>query len=219
MYMFLLLALPCLTVIYNYTVAPYSTKQLIPVYTFGILAGFIFCAIKLFFVFISHIWTTSIIVNFISLYLHDAFIPYVIVYGLFLITTMKTDDIEYRIKAFTPLILSFMAIFIPYSVISENQQNVFFMIFIKPVLYGISVYLLGNTITLSYKLFSTKFHKTSILTGLLGLAISSLPALTETFWYLKFNWLIILLLILVQIILPLFYKSRKKDNSITEENQ
>jgi len=219
MFLFLLLVIPCLIVLYNNTAATYSTKELAPVYTFGILSGVVYCGFKLFFVFNSHIWTTSLFGNLFSLYAHDVLIPCVIVYGLFYLISSKTDDINYRIKAFTPLILCFMAIFIPYGIISSKQQNVFFMIFIKPVLYASMTYLLGNLIQAAYKNFSEKSYKTGISISIAAVIISMLPALAEVFWYHKINCFIIIFAVLVQIALPVLYKLSAPEALNTDTNQ
>lgn len=221
MYLFLLLVLPCLIVIYNHTIASYSIKELIPAYTIGFLSGIVLCTIKLFFIFSNHIWTTIAPLNFLFLYTHEIFLPCVVLFGAFLICTIKTDDLTYRIKSFYPLIMSFLCVFIPYEVISTQQQKVFFMIFVKPMLFASIIYILSELVFLAYKAFSIKMTKTGITISLFAVLFSVLPSLTETIWYHKAPTLVTIILSLFQILLPalyvIFIKNSKPVLKLSEE--
>ena len=96
-------------------------------------AGIIASAGTALFAYMHRIPEYSVSSNFFYYFLKEYAFPMILVYALYFFTTK--DSVEFRVKAFFPLIAAFYAIYMPYCVIaSSNAAFSFFQLFVKPVL-------------------------------------------------------------------------------------
>lgn len=131
MYSFLLLAIPAATLCYCFSHSEYRFRNfLIPALT-GMMAGILAACIKEFFIFSVYIPKGSVPGNMLHLF-KPTFFPCLALCGL--LTFFSKDDRQYKATALFPLISSFYAVYLPYTVISGPESRSFFLLFISPVL-------------------------------------------------------------------------------------
>lgn len=75
----------------------------------------------------------SLCSNFFYYFLKEYALPLVFVYALYFFATK--DSVEFRVKAFFPVVAAFYAVYMPYCVIASSSAAFsFFQLFAKPVL-------------------------------------------------------------------------------------
>lgn len=131
MILFLVLLFPIAIAIYFLQT---QEKKYLPAVYVGVMAGLLFCAFRIFFMYEHRLINASFLPNYLYYFFRNGFLPILFVYGLFYLFTK--DIQEYKISSFFPLISSFYAIYLPYYVVS-NTESVYtpYSVFLMPVLY------------------------------------------------------------------------------------
>ena len=189
MLLFLLLLMPLTLILFLYK-KPLRTVY--PLIFIGFACAVLLCGFKGFFMFSHRIVYYSFWRTFLSLFLTQTFLPIVILYGLFF--AISHDELSFKTDAFVPLIFTFYAVFLPFTVISETE-SIFsgYEILLKPALYGSMLVLMGFlTSSLFNAVFSNNIKKT-VLLSVIALIFLAGPALIETLYLLtSVHFLIVL---------------------------
>ncbi len=121
----------------------------------------------------------SVCSNFFYYFLKEYVLPLVLVYALYFFTTK--DSVEFKIKAFFPVVAAFYAIYMPYCVIaSASTAFSFFQLFAKPVLMLSEVFMASF---FAYKIYCTVVSKDIskiIVLSVLALVMLVIPPFLET---------------------------------------
>ena len=173
MYTFALLLLP--VVLAFYFVQSEKKVNIILLIT-GSVTGFLVFALKEFLTLSHRIVPLSVGSNFAYLFFREAFLPIVILYGIFFL--ISKDDLHFKFDAFFPLVASFYCVFLPYNVATSPEAKTAFELLAKPLL---TLCLLGS---LSHGLILIKESingKKILLVPAIALIIISfaLPAFAE----------------------------------------
>lgn len=99
----------------------------------GAVTGFLVFALKEFLTLSHRIVSFSFTSNFLYLFFREAFIPVVLLYGIFFL--ISKDDLDFKFEAFFPLIASFYCVFLPYDVATSPEAKSAFELLAKPVLF------------------------------------------------------------------------------------
>lgn len=144
MYLFLFILLPAALFIYFNT---WGEKKFITLAFTGLITGIIVCGIRFIFFFSHRLIPDSFFLNYFFYLVKIALAP-VLVYVVFIL--ISRDSVDFKIKAFFPLIASFNAIYLPYYFLTMSgsvYSN--YDLFFRPIIYlaflaGIA-YALWNT--------------------------------------------------------------------------
>lgn len=130
---------------------------------------------------------------------------------LFLVYCLLTKDSwEFKIKAFLPLTLSYMMVYLPYYILSASAPSVlFFHLFILPIL--ILGMLIGISCSLQY-LYDFVINKNilfSIIHSLFTIFFAILPAVILSLYDIDFSLVLIIILTLLNIVMPFLFQARR----------
>lgn len=152
MFLFLILLFPTVLCF----CALHSNKKIYPfIMGFGAFCGVIVTACTALFSYMHRIPEYSFFSNFVYFSLKEYVLPLILLYAIYFFVTK--DSVEFRIKAFFPLISSFYAIYMPYCIIAANSVNFsFFILFVKPVIFLSSVFLASF---FAYKIYGDSQNK------------------------------------------------------------
>ena len=159
----------------------------------GFMVSLVIVMFRGFFTFSHKIVYFSFWPNFLDLFLLQTLIPVAILYGIFFF--VDHDDIDYKVKAYIPLTMSFYVIYLPYSVItSTDSMYSGFNIFIKPALCSLMIFLTGLYIKNIFTCVARK-NKPLIFLNFFLLALAfAFPAAIEVFYLLESGWFISLVM-------------------------
>ena len=176
-------------------------KRLITVIGLGLLSAIFVAAFQAFFTFAHRIIPYDFVENFLYLAFRQAFLPVIILYGLYLL--ISRDDTKLKITSFLPLELSFYAIYLPYLTVttSEGLYSAF-ALFFKPLLFAAMLLQLSIFINWIYISAKSKKFYFSVLFVILALAWLFLPAVFEAFFLLQLYPLLWIIGGVVYILLP-----------------
>lgn len=203
MLFFLLIILPAALCYYC---ATQKDKRFVMPLFFGIMTGILLCSFKFFFFYTHRIVYDKFIINVLYLFLNQMLLPCAILYGAFFVCSK--DTLDYKGKFCYPLLLSFYAFYLPYSVITSAEGlYTFFSVFVKPVLFLVMInefsYFVRKCISL-YEDEQAGSIAPQIILCLISLAI---PAILEGFIIIDravlFVYLISLLYVLAGVIMKL----------------
>lgn len=180
MLLFLLLLMPLTLILFLYK-KPLRTVY--PLIFIGFASAVILCGFKGFFMFSHRIVYYSFWRTFLSLFLTQTFLPIVIIYGLFF--AVSHDELSFKTDAFVPLIFTFYAVFLPFTVISETE-SVFsgYEILLKPAIYGSMLVLMGFLTSSLFNAFFANNIKKTVILSLIALVFMAGPALIESLYLL-----------------------------------
>lgn len=121
----------------------------------------------------------SVVSNFFYYFLKEYVLPLILVYALYFFATK--DSVEFRVKAFFPVVAAFYAVYMPYCVIASSSAAFsFFQLFIKPVLMLSMVFMASF---FAYRIFcaavSRNIRKIVVL-SLFALVMLLIPPALET---------------------------------------
>ncbi len=123
----------------------------------------------------------SFVSNFFYYFLKEYALPLILVYALYFFLTK--DSVEFRVKAFFPVVASFFAIYMPYCIIAASSAAFsFYLLFVKPVVM-LSMIFLCSLIT--YKIYCSaqeKNIKGIIAYSFCAILILAVPAVLESLW-------------------------------------
>lgn len=183
-----------------YFVNPENRKNIIVAFT-GLVTGLLVCMYRWLFVQAHRVVPYSFGANYGHFLMQHMLVPVFVLYGLFFL--ISRNDLEFKIKAFFPLICSYYIIFMPYSVTSATDY-IFssYEIFVKPAVYLLAIMLISASLISGYKLI--KKEKKNFATGCFVLAflILFIPSLLDAMSAMGGNTFIVLIWSLVLLAIP-----------------
>ncbi|MCQ2582312.1 MAG: hypothetical protein MJ160_00250 [Treponema sp.] len=176
MLLFLVFLIPLLLTLYYF----FSEKRnFILVTTIGLVTSILVCLVRLF-VFYSHrLIIDSFIQNYFFYLVRLAIIPIGLLYGVFFLLTR--DTVEYKLKAFFPLVASFFAVYLPYYIISASGPSYSgYDCFLRPALYAAMIVQLSYSINNLYKFVVEKDQKGIIISSVIAAVYLLFPAAVDS---------------------------------------
>lgn len=207
---FFILLLPASLAVYE--LEQKRSKDFLPI-IIGFVSAVLICAFKVFFLFSHRIVPYSFGQNFTYIFIRQILLPLVFLYGAFFL--LAKDNINDRLKYFFPLVVSFYAVYLPYTVLSAYDAKVYegFDIFVKPMIFLsmiIECYICINAIYNG--IISKSFLKAIFFSIIICLCIV-LPAIIEAVYLMQMQSFIfvagISILYILQSFLMLFFHITK----------
>ncbi len=178
MFLFMLLLFPA--VLGFYWIRTSETRIRTLIFT-GFLIGVFVDIFMALFTYLHRIPEYNFISNMLYFSLKNYILPSVILYLSYFF--IVKESLEFRIKSFFPLIASFFAVYMPYTIIVANESLVsVFSLFFKPAICLSYVIYLSFFIFKLYKFLINRKKLHTIFTILFLLVSMLLPAILETFY-------------------------------------
>lgn len=148
MFLFTVILIPATLVFYCVSV---RDKMIVAVSLCGILSGFFVCICTSLFTFMHRVPLYSFGSNFSYYASREYILPIVLLFCVYFFVTK--DDFSFKTRAFFPLSLGFLSVFVPYITVSAKQSAFsFYELFAKPVIWLSMVIFLKNLVV---RLFSS----------------------------------------------------------------
>lgn len=194
MYLFLLFAVPLFYYIFSnlrnqkkddlvvaLEVSTFSKGFLI---LFGIIISIIYCFVDFFTAYAYRNPIYGVFANFPYYFLSTIFVP-ILICALILFLLSK-DSWIFKLQSFTPMLIGFYAIFLPYETISKNANFDFFLLFVVPIIFFTMIILQEFALELLVSVLQKATKKIAILISALTIILAiTLPAIIYSIYYTK----------------------------------
>ena len=130
MALFLLVLFPCVLGLYFFQSV--NGKKYLVAFA-GCFSAVVYCTAAGLFSSAFRLVPYSFFSNFLFYFLTQAFIPLVLLNGIFFI--WSKDSLEYKIDSFFPLTVSFYSVYLPFSIMFGVIEFNFYQLFIKPLIF------------------------------------------------------------------------------------
>ena len=194
MYLFLLFAVPLFYYIFSnlrnqkkddsvvaLEVSTFSKGFLI---LFGIIISIIYCFVDFFTAYAYRNPIYGVFANFPYYFLSTIFVP-ILICALILFLLSK-DSWIFKLQSFTPMLIGFYAIFLPYETISKNDNFDFFLLFVVPIIFFTMIILQEFALELLVSVLQKATKKIAILVSVLTIILAiTLPAIIYSIYYTK----------------------------------
>lgn len=220
MYLFLLFAVPLFYYIFSnlrnqkkddsvvaLEVSTFSKGFLI---LFGIIISIIYCFVDFFTAYAYRNPIYGVFANFPYYFLSTIFVP-ILICALILFLLSK-DSWIFKLQSFTPMLIGFYAIFLPYETISKNDNFDFFLLFVVPIIFFTMIILQEFALELLVSVLQKATKKIAILISALTIILAiTLPAIIYSIYYTKivFPFGIVLTVLFVAGTVSLYVFSKK----------
>lgn len=184
--------------------------RMIPVIFIGLIAGVLVCGFKAFFLYSHRIIPYSFSENVVFLLIRQTLLPVALVYGLFCL--WSRDTFEFKAESFCPLLLSFYALYLPYTIISTADHiYTSFSLLIKPCLFCAMILILAMLMGKLQISVAKKKNGFAVLWGILFLAAVVVPSFIEGMFIMDMNYfLVIILSVIYCVTAPVLFWLKKK---------
>ena len=194
MYLFLLFAVPLFYYIFSnlrnqkkddsvvaLEVSTFSKGFLI---LFGIIISIIYCFVDFFTAYAYRNPIYGVFANFPYYFLSTIFVPILIC--AFILFLLSKDSWIFKLQSFTPMLIGFYAIFLPYETISKNDNFDFFLLFVVPIIFFTMIILQEFALELLVSVLQKATKKIAILFSALIIILAiTLPAIIYSIYYTK----------------------------------
>lgn len=194
MYLFLLFAVPLFYYIFSnlrnqkkddsvvaLEVSTFSKGFLI---LFGIIISIIYCFVDFFTAYAYRNPIYGVFANFPYYFLSTILVP-ILICALILFLLSK-DSWIFKLQSFTPMLIGFYAIFLPYETISKNDNFDFFLLFVVPIIFFTMIILQEFALELLVSVLQKATKKIAILISALTIILAiTLPAMIYSIYYTK----------------------------------
>lgn len=215
MTLFALSILPLCLILWAIT---YGEKKYTIAFLTGLLSGVVVTSIKGFFTFSHRVIPYSFSENFIYLFVREALLPVLILYGIYVL--LSHDEPEFKAKSFFPLVNAFYISFLPFIILSGNKAiHTHFELFLKPVIFEIMIFALSGAVK-EFTACLKGSKKLIFIPVIVALVYIAGPAFIETAFTIHLMPAVYISASAVFILLPaipLVLSNRK--NKESEENQ
>ena len=148
----------------------------------GLVLGVIYALVDFFTAFAYRNPTYNIGPNFTYYFLSTTLMP-VIICAVILFLLSK-DNWQFKFQNFTPLILGFFVLFLPYETISKNDTFDFFLLFIVPVLYTTMIILMDYNFEFIQAIYEKSVKAKHLYIPILGILLALIiPSLIYSMYY------------------------------------
>jgi len=201
MLIFLFILFPLALIIY--CIWTKEKRDIIPIFS-GMMAAVLFCALKVFLTYAHRVVPYDFSENLVYFLLKISMLPILILYFAFFL--MVKDSVEYKIKAFFPLISSFYAVYLPYFIVSASSSVYSgYDLLLRPVIYLASICSCAISLKYLYKTFFEKKYIISIINLLLLLLAMLLPAVSDALYAIHYSFAVIIVIDLLFTAMPSAY--------------
>lgn len=194
MYLFLLFAVPLFYYIFSnlrnqkkddsvvaLEVSTFSKGFLI---LFGIIISIIYCFVDFFTAYAYRNPIYGVFANFPYYFLSTILVPILIC--AFILFLLSKDSWIFKLQSFTPMLIGFYAIFLPYETISKNDNFDFFLLFVVPIIFFTMIILQEFALELLVSVLQKATKKIAILISALTIILAiTLPAIIYSIYYTK----------------------------------
>ena len=126
----------------------------------------------------------GVFANFPYYFLSTIFVP-ILICALILFLLSK-DSWIFKLQSFTPMLIGFYAIFLPYETISKNDNFDFFLLFVVPIIFFTMIILQEFALELLVSVLQKATKKIAILFSALTIILAiTLPAIIYSIYYTK----------------------------------
>lgn len=179
MWLFAVFFLPAILVLYFMT---HVNRNKVFSVLFGLGLGSAYVVIAIFFGSEYRIVPADFFKNFSGIFLHDSFMPAIIVTALFFL--LSRDSFQFKVNVLFLVLSGFYVMYIPFRILFRSGAFSSFILFYKPILLACFVLGFSFAIRLFYRnLKGAKNVLMFILPVLLGLCCTMAPALAEVVWF------------------------------------
>jgi hypothetical protein len=148
----------------------------------GLVLGVIYALVDFFTAFAYRNPTYNIGTNFTYYFLSTTLMP-VIICAVILFLLSK-DNWQFKFQNFTPLILGFFVLFLPYETISKNDTFDFFLLFIVPILYTTMIILMDYNFEFIQAIYEKSVKAKHLYIPILGILLALIiPSLIYSMYY------------------------------------
>ncbi len=188
MFLFTVILIPASLIFYCVNV---RDKAIVAVSLCGILSGFFVCICTSLFTFMHRVPLYSFSSNFKYYAFREYIFPLVLVFCVYFFITK--DDNSFKARAFFPLAMGFLSVFVPYVTINESRSDFsFYELFFKPVIWLSMVILLKNIVV---RLFASGKRRSGVNLSLIAYSalaafVLFVPPFINALWVI--NWLNVL---------------------------
>lgn len=156
-------------------------KSIISVVVTGGVSGILVSACVAIFTYLHRVPELSFGVNISYSLMNEYLVPVVLLYAIYFLLTR--DDVQFKIKAFFPLMGSFYAVYMPYRIFSSTEGAYsFFQLFVKPLVVLSFVMYVCKAIFELTKAIKEKKVLDIVLSSVLGVISFLVPAAIETIY-------------------------------------
>ena len=194
MYLFLFFALPILYYIFTILKNPEkeldADNQKTPTFSkgvmivFGAILSVIYCFVDFFTAYAYRAPVYGLFTNFTYYFLSTILVPMLVcAVPLFL---LSKDSWTFKLQTYTPMLIGFYAIFLPYETISKNDTFDFFLLFMIPVIYSTMFFLQEFGLEYIVLYINKKLIKKSLWVSVSAILLAILiPAMIYDFYFTK----------------------------------
>ena len=169
----------------------------------GIFIAVIYCIIDFFVTYPYRITLYSVFSNFPHYFVSYTLLP-VLICGIILFLLSK-DKWLFKIKYFTPMLVGFYTICLPYEVISSNDTFDYFLLFIVPILYITYILLQDYALETLIAVISKKVKKLALTIVIPTILVALLlPAIIFSMYYTQILTLLALILFVLLLAATIF---------------
>lgn len=148
----------------------------------GLILGTVYALVDFFTAFAYRNPTYNIGTNFTYYFLSTTLMP-VIICAVILFLLSK-DNWQFKFQNFTPLILGFFVLFLPYETISKNDTFDFFLLFIVPILYTTMIILMDYNFEFIQAIYEKSVKAKHLYIPILGILLALIiPSLIYSMYY------------------------------------
>lgn len=194
MYLFLFLLLPLsFFANYFYEVKKSNNSSSLVVFIVGTLFGFVYITCNALFSFAESEIKYDFFYNVFYQFLNELFVPSL--FCLLFVFIISKNKIIFSLTNLFPFIIAFFSVFLPFTVLSKNNDVNFFIIFYKPVLFLVLMFYLKFFI--NYIIDGCGFYFRKIIASVIFIIILFCPCFLESAFYMGFSslWISCLLVL------------------------
>ena len=148
----------------------------------GLILGVIYALVDFFTAFAYRNPTYNIGTNFTYYFLSTTLMPVII--SAVILFLLSKDNWQFKFQNFTPLILGFFVLFLPYETISKNDTFDFFLLFIVPILYTTMIILMDYNFEFIQAIYEKSVKAKHLYIPILGILLALIiPSLIYSMYY------------------------------------
>lgn len=201
MYFFLIILLPLSFIAYCFFT---KDKQIVPVSLAGFFTAVVVCLIKVIFTYAHRIVPYSVADNFLFYFIRQTFLPVVLLYGIFI--AISRDSIEFKIKSYFPLMVSFFMIYMPFVIIAPAEPTVpAYQLFVKPLMILAMIVMQSLCLKTGFNFIKNKKIFAFAISCAIFILYLVLPSLLESLYLVGTNFVLVCIISAIYIFVPLAY--------------
>lgn len=148
----------------------------------GLILGTVYALVDFFTAFAYRNPIYNIGTNFTYYFLSTTLMPFIICAVILFL--LSKDNWQFKFQNFTPLILGFFVLFLPYETISKNDTFDYFLLFIVPILYTTMIILMDYNFEFIQAIYEKSVKAKHFYIPILGILLALIiPSLIYSMYY------------------------------------